>query len=403
MTRNDDVAGVLAEFSDLVAISGGDPHRARAYEKAARSVAACTQDVSTLDRKELLAIPSVGAHIADKISQYVASGSIDELEDLRAQVPAGLRTLLNVPGLGPKRAHQVYAELGIASVPQLLDALHDHELRDLKGWGQKSEDNLRLAIRQLRELGERIPIAVALHLAEDLVDGLRKVGGVREACYAGSLRRMCETIGDVDLLVAADNARDVVDAFTAMAGVDHVLSAGGTRSSVVTTRGIQVDLRVVEPGSWGAALQYFTGSKAHNVKLRARAQARGYKLSEYGLFDIETGDVVASRDEQEIYERLGLGWIAPTLREDRGEIEAAEQGRLPDLIELADIRGDLHDHTDLSDGLASLDEMIAGAESHGYDYLAITDHASLMAMQRVSVDKILDQRRDLRAPRRRPR
>ncbi len=396
MRSNDAAADALQELADLIAISGGDPYRVRAYEKAARSVAGCPLDLDTLDRKGLIAIPAVGAHTADKLLELRQTGRIAALEDLHAQLPAGLRALLGIPGLGPKRAHQVYLELGISSMPELLNALHDEQLRNLKGWGETSERNLARAIRQMQEVGGRMPLAIALDIAEDLVARLATLPQVSRADYAGSLRRMRDTVGDIDLLVAADeDPASVMDYFCTMPLVDRVLAHGPTKSSVVTTKGIQVDLRVVPAKVWGAALQYFTGSKAHNIRIRELAVRAGLKLSEYGLFRVDDDQLLASTDEADIYAGLGLPWIPPVLREDRGEVEAALDGHLPDLVEVADIIGDLHVHTNLTDGLAGLDEMVAAASRRGYRYCAITDHAPQLAMQRMTRDKALQQRSEL--------
>ncbi len=404
MRSNDVAAEALQELADLIAISGGDPYRVRAYEKASRSVAGYAQDLDTLDRKGLMAIPAVGAHTADKLLELRQTGHIAALEELHAQLPAGLRTLLGIPGLGPKRAHQVYVELGISSMPELLNALHDEQLRNLRGWGETSERNLARAIRQMQEVGGRMPLAIALDIAEDLVARIAALPQVSRVDYAGSLRRMRDTVGDIDLLVAADeDPASVMDRFCTLPLVDLVLAHGPTKSSVVTTSGIQVDLRVVPANVWGAALQYFTGSKAHNIRIRELAVRAGLKLSEYGLFRVDNNKLLASTDEAEIYAKLGLPWIPPVLREDRGEVEAALEGHLPDLVEVADLAGDLHVHTNLTDGLAGLDDMVAAASRHGYRYCAITDHAAQLAMQRMTRDKALQQRRELPALSRRHR
>ncbi|MGB8386902.1 DNA polymerase/3'-5' exonuclease PolX [Mycobacterium sp.] len=396
MRSNDVAAETLQELADLLAISGGDPYRVRSYEKAARSVAGYAQDLDTLDRKGLTAIPAVGAHIADKLLELRQTGRIAALEELHAQLPAGLRALLGIPGLGPKRAHQVYVELGISSMPELLNALHDEQLRNLKGWGETSERNLARSIRQMQEVGGRMPLATALDIAEDLVAQIAALPQVSRVDYAGSLRRMRDTVGDIDLLVAADDdPASVMDQFCTMPLVDRVLAHGPTKSSVLTTKGIQVDLRVVPTQVWGAALQYFTGSKAHNIRIRELAVRAGLKLSEYGLFRVDNNRLLASADEADIYAKLGLPWIPPVLREDRGEVEAALAGHLPDLVEVTDIAGDLHVHTNLTDGLASLEDMVAAASRHGYRYCAITDHATQLAMQRMTRDKALQQRSEL--------
>jgi len=393
---NDQVADVLGELADLLAITDGDPYRVRAYEKAARSVQSYPLDVHELDEKGLEAIPAVGSHIAAKILQFRDSGHIEELDELRAQVPAGLRTLLSVPGLGPKRAHQVYAELHVASVPELLDALRNERLRGLRGWGETSEAHLAEAIAQYQEAGGRMQLGAALELAEELVAALGALPEVAEVAYAGSLRRMCETIGDVDLLVASADPEGVMEAFCALPTVAGVPARGPTKAVAATTTGVHVDLRVVAPAVWGAALMYFTGSKAHNIHLRRIAQRAGLKLSEYGLERVDDGKVLASRTEEQVYEALGMAYVPPTLREDRGEIEAALEGALPRLVELRHIRGDLHTHTDLTDGMASLEDMVAAARRHGYDYLAVTDHAPLLFMERMTTEKALAQRAALR-------
>lgn len=393
---NDQVADSLSELADLLAITGADPYRVRAYEKAARSVGAYPVDLDGLGEKELDAIPAVGSHIAARIVELRDRGHLDELDELRSRVPAGLRTLLSVPGLGPKRARQVYDELGVASVPELLAALRAEQLRELRGWGPTSEAHLVEAIRQYQATGGRMQLGVALELAEELVAGLRSALGVQQAAYAGSLRRMCDTIGDVDLLVASDDPPAVMAAFAGLAALAEVPACGPTKAVGLTTTGVHVDLRVVPPAAWGAALVYFTGSKAHGIHLRRVAQRSGLKLSEYGVERIEDGRVLASATEEDVYRALGLAYVPPVLREDRGEIEAASDGTLPSLVELRHVRGDLHTHTDLTDGMASLDEMAAAAARHGYRYLGVTDHAPLLAMERMTAEKALAQRAAVR-------
>ena len=394
---NDAAAQMLIEFAELLAISGGDPFRVRSYEKAARSVAGYHEEIAGLDEKGLDAIPSVGAHIAHKIVEFRGTGSVAELEELRASVPAGLRTLLSVPGLGPKRARQVYDQLGITSVSELLNALHDQRLRGLRGWGERSETNLAQAIHDAHRGGGRIGLAVALDLAEQLLGELTTLPCVHRATYAGSLRRMRETIGDIDLLVTSDEPEVVMRAFYALPMVARVIAHGPTKSSIVTTKGVQVDLRVVRPAVWGPALMYFTGSKPHNIRLRQIAVRAGLKLSEYGLFEVGSGKQLAADTEEAVYARLGLPWIEPTLREDSGEIEAALAGELPRLVTQRDIRGDLHTHTNLTDGVAPLAEMVAAARARGYAYYAVTDHAPQLYMQRMTTEKMLAQRQQLGA------
>jgi DNA polymerase (family X) len=393
---NDSAAQMLQEFAELLAISGGEAFKIRAYEKAARSVAGYPAEIAGLDEKGLNAIPGVGAHLAHKIIELRESGSVHELDELRAWIPAGLRTLVMVPGLGPRRARQVYDELGITSVGELLDALYDQRLRGLQGWGERSEAGLAQAIRDAQSGGSRIHLDVALDLAEQLLDELAALPSVQRAAYAGSLRRMRETVGDIDLLVTSDRADEVMRAFCASSRVARVVAHGPTKASVLTMKGVQVDLRVVEPAVWGAALLYFTGSKPHNIQLRTLALRAGLKLSEYGLFDADSGEQIAAATEEEVYDRLRLPWIPPPLREDRGEIQAAIDGRLPQLVQDRDIRGDLHMHTNLTDGVASLQQMVAAARARRYAYCAITDHAPQLYMERMTTEKMLAQRQQLR-------
>lgn len=387
---------MLQEFAELLAICGGDAFKVRAYEKAARAVAGYPSEIADLGETGLEAIPNVGAHLARKIIEFRESGSVQELDELRTQVPAGLRTLLAVPGLGPRRARQVYDELGIASVSELLGALHDQRLRALRGWGPRSEANLAQAIHEAQSGGGRIHLDVALDLAQEMLGELTALPWVQRAAYAGSLRRMRETVGDIDLLVTSQRPIEVMQAFCSSPRVARVLAHGPTKASALTTKGVQVDLRVVDPAVWGAALMYFTGSRPHNIHIRTLAVRAGLKLSEYGLFEAESGRQLAAATEEDIYARLGLPWITPTLREDRGEIEAAIDGRMPDLVQEHDIRGDLHVHTNLTDGVASLAEMVAAARDRGYAYCAITDHAPQLYMQRMTTDKMLAQRRQIR-------
>jgi DNA polymerase (family 10) len=393
---NDEVAELLQEYADLVSISGGDAFKARAYEKAARSVGGYHGDVATLDEKELGRIPNVGKSIAVKIREFLAAGSIQALEDLRAEIPDGVRALMSIPTLGPKKALTLYEDLQVASIEELLDALHEGRLRGIPGFGPKTEENLLRGIQQMQRAGNRVLLAMALDVAEDIIGELEQVREVKRATYAGSLRRMREAVGDIDLLVASEKPVPVMDAFASMPYVDRVLAKGETKSSVLTTKGLQVDLRVVDPAVWGAALQYFTGSKAHNIRTREMAVRKGLKLSEYGLFRAKSGKLIVAETEEEVYQRLGLPWIPPTLREDRGEIEAALHDGLPALVQEKDVKGDLHTHTSLTDGLAPLEEMVDAARARKLTYYAVTDHAELLYMQRMTREKMVAQRKHLR-------
>ena len=394
---NDRVEQALQEYADLLSIVSDDPFKPRAYEKAARAVGGYPDDVAELDERGVLAIPGVGKSIAAKVTEYLRTGSFEELDDLRAQVPGGVREMTSIPGFGPKKAMAAYRELGIASVDELAAAAERGELASLKGFSRTTERNVLEGVGRLRASRGRVQVNEALEVAEDLLARLRSIPGVRRAAYAGSLRRMAETIGDVDLLVASDRPAAVMDAFVGFGMVARVLAHGETKSSIVTTGGLQVDLRVIAREAWGAAMIYFTGSKAHNIRIREMAVRKGLKLNEYGLFRAKTGKLLAAESEEIVYERLGLPYIEPTLREDRGELEAALAGELPDLITLRQIRGDLHTHTNLTDGLAPLERMLEAAAEHRYAYYAVTDHAPNLYMQRMTDEKMLDQRRRLRA------
>ncbi len=397
-SRNEEISALLREYAELTQITGGDVFRARNYEKAARSVRGWGEDIGQLDAKGLRAIPGVGASIAAKIAEYLATGHIAALDELRARIPAGVLELTRVPGLGPKRALQLNHDLGVSSVDDLAAAIKAGRLEGLAGFGARSEERLASGIEVYRQGRERVLLDVALHTATTTVAALSAVPGCQRCTYAGSLRRWRETIGDVDILAAADDSTLLMAAFSA--GHD-VIAGGPTKTSIRTPAGLQADLRVVPLDAWGAALQYFTGSQAHNVAVRQVAIRQKLKLSEYGLFDAGTGDLIVSRTEEGVYARLGLAWIPPAMREDHGEVEAAARGEIPRLVRMNDLKGDLHTHTDLTDGVASLEDMVAAAARRGYQYYAVTDHAPNLFFQRMTDEKMLAQRdrvRSLHAP-----
>jgi DNA polymerase (family X) len=394
---NEEVAGLLREYAELTQITGGDVFRARNYEKAARSVRGWGDDIGPLDARALRAIPGVGASIAAKIAEYRDTGTIGALEELRAQIPPGVLELTRVPGLGPKRALQLNRELGVESVGDLAAAITAGRLDGLGGFGAKSGERIASGIEVYRQGRERVLLDVAMHTATAMVAALSAVPGCQRCAYAGSLRRMRETIGDVDILAAAQDSAPLMAAFIAQPEVASVIASGPTKTSIRTAAGLQVDLRVVQLDAWGAALQYFTGSTAHNVAVRQIAIRKKLRLSEYGLFEVETGTLIVSRTEEEVYARLGLAWVPPPMREDHGEIEAAARGEIPRLVRQNDLKGDLHTHTDLTDGVASLEDMVAAAVRRGYEYYAITDHAPNLVMQRMTDEKMLAQRDRVRA------
>src|SRR5689334_14712491 len=373
-----DVLEMLRDLAELTMLDEGDPQsfRVRAYESAAQAINAQATDLGKMTAKELQKIEGIGKSTADKIRELLETGKVAKLEALRQKHPPGVVALLRIQGLGPKALQRFRTELGVQSIDDLRKVLAEHKLRGMKGFGEKSEEKLARAVARLDEQGSlgRTPISVALPLATRIVGRMLEVPGVTHASYCGSLRRFSETIGDVDIVVAADAPDKVMDALVSMPSVERVIARGEAKTSIVTHRGTQVDLRVVAAHQLGAARLYFTGSKGHNIKLRQRALTRGWTLNEYALSEIEGGKVIASETEEQIYAALGLPWIPPVLREDGGEIEAAERGALPKAA--GAIIGDFHVHTTVSgDGRSSLEEVVAAAKARHYRVLAITDHA----------------------------
>ncbi len=390
---------MLRDLAEVTMLEEGDPQsfRVRAYESAAQAITAQANDLGQLTVKELQKIDGIGKSTAEKIRELIETGKVAKLEALRQKHPPPVVALLRIQGLGPKALQRLRAELGVQSIDDLRRVLAEHQLRALKGFGQKSEEKLAQSLARLEAQGAvgRTPISVALPLAERIVAHLAALPGVTHASTCGSLRRFSETIGDVDILVAAADPEPVMEALCAMSLTDRVIGRGASKTSVVTRRGTQVDLRVVAAHQIGAALLYFTGSKGHNIKLRMRALAHGWTLNEYALSEIEGGRVVASETEEQIYAALGLPFIPPVLREDGGEIEAAEKGELPRPI--PPVIGDFHVHTTVSgDGRSTLEEVVAAARARGYRVLAITDHAE-GTLSGVSRDALLDQRARFRA------
>jgi DNA polymerase (family X) len=394
---NDAVEAALLEYADLLAIVAEDRFKPRAYEKAAHAVGGYHADLEGMDLAQILQIPSVGKSIAEKVYEYLTTGTMASLESLRSQIPAGVREMTEVSGLGPKKALSVYKDLGISSVDELRTALEDGRLDDVKGFGSKTRENILRGIERRSQASGRALVSTALDLASYFVERLSARRDVERIEIAGSLRRMRETIGDVDLLVASSDPAGVMDEFVSAGIVEGILANGDTKSSVLTRAGLQVDLRVVPLESWGAAMVYFTGSKAHNIRIREMAVRKGLKLNEYGLYRAESGDLIVAETEEEVYAQLGLPWIPPTMREDRGEVRAALDGSLPDVLVRKQIHGDLHTHTNLTDGLASLEQMLESAAELKYAYYAVTDHAPNLYMQRMTDEKMLAQRQELRA------
>jgi DNA polymerase (family 10) len=399
-TANAGVARILQELADLMKLEEGSPQsfRVRAYEKAVGAVRELTTDVADMSQSQLVAVNGIGASTAKKILEFVTTGTIERVEKLRAKYPPDFVELTRIPGVGPKTAVLMRAELGVENVEHLKAAIAASRVRDLPGMGAKSEDKIARAIERLGLHGKdrRTPIQQAMPLARELVAAVESLPEVRRATYCGSLRRFRDTIGDIDIVAASNEPEPVMEAFLALPIVAETIGRGETKSSVLTAAGLQIDLRVVAPSEYGAATLYFTGSKAHNIELRQRAIDRGWTLNEYSLADAETEDVISSRTENAIYEALGLRYIAPELREGIGEIQAAATNGLPRLVEIDDIKGDLHVHSTWSgDGRSSLDEMVEAAADRGLEYIAMTEHGEDLTINGLSRDEVAAEAEEL--------
>ena len=380
--HNADIAAIFEEIADLLEIQGANPFRVRAYRNAARSVGEFGRDLAAMIAKgqALPKISGIGEDLTRKIHEIATTGKSAFLERLHRELPETIIELLHIPGLGPKKVKALYDQLRVDNLDDLRAAAQAGRIRALLGFGEKTEQHILEALQARANDDRRFKRPVAAQYAEALARYLRGAPGVGRVEIAGSYRRCRETVGDIDLLATAGDSGPVMVRFTGYEEVAEVLSQGETRASVVLRCGLQVDLRVVPESSYGAALLYFTGSKAHNIALRKRAQARGLKLNEYGVFRGERP--IAGESEASVYAALGLPWIPPELREDRGEVEWAERGPLPELVTRADLKGDLHCHTKASDGANTLREMAEAARARGLTYLAITEHSQRLRMAR---------------------
>ena len=375
--ENKSIADLLTEIADILDIQGENPFRVRSYRNAARTIADMGQSVRAMVRagEDLEQIPGIGKSLQEKIEEIVSTGKCGFLEELRVKVPPALTELLKLEGLGPKKVKLLYDELGVDSVDRLEKSAQAGKLRDLPGMGLKTEEKVLKSIEQYRAGMGRFKLSVGFTYAQALLEYLKGVPGLKRLDPAGSFRRHRETIGDLDLLAICGRGCKVMDRFTTYGDVAEVISEGETKSSVRLKCGLQVDVRVLEEESYGAALHYFTGSKAHNVAIRERAKDLGLKVSEYGVFRAKDEKRLSGANEEDVFKAVGLPFIPPELREDRGEIQAAEKGKLPKLIELGDIRGDLQMHTSATDGKNTIAEMAQKAKEMGYAYIAITDHS----------------------------
>jgi DNA polymerase (family 10) len=372
---NREIAAIFYEVADILDLQG-IAFKPNAYRRAARSIEALEEEISKLASEDRLTeIPGVGESVAKKIQEILKTGELSYLKKLRSQIPEGLLQILSIPDVGPRTAMLFNRELGIENLEQLRKAAEEHKLRSIKGFGEKSEEKILQGMKTLESKGRRMLLGEAYPVAMAYVEYLRSQGSADMVTVGGSLRRGKETVGDIDILVGDDNPKDVMDAFVGYQLVKEVLMRGPTKSSVVLSNGLQVDIRVVDTKSWGAALIYFTGSKDHNVQIRGIGVQMGLKLNEYGLFERDSGKMVAGSTEEEVYKALGLRWVPPELREAGGEIEASAAGKLPVLVDHTDIRGDFHVHTEWSDGVGTIESLAKKAISRGYEYLAVTDHS----------------------------
>src|SRR5438067_52138 len=379
--QNPDIARLFDEVADLLEIQDANPFRVRAYRNAARTIRDYPEPIAELVHsggKDLTEIPGIGEDLAEKITDIVTTGELPLRKQLAAKLPAGLLDLLRIPGLGPKRVKLLHKKLKVTSAADLAAALNKGRIQKLKGFGPKIEEKMRAGLGQAQAGDRRMLLNEAETQATAIVGHLRAGGGIRQIEVAGSYRRRRESIGDLDILVTSGDSATVMDRFVAYGDVADVISKGETRATVKLRGGLQVDLRAVEPDAYGAALLYFTGSKAHNIDLRKIAQEKSYKLNEYGLF--KGTRRAAGKTEEEVYAKLGLDWIPPELREARGESALAREHRLPHLVEVKDIRGDLQMHTSATDGKGTIEDMAHAARALGYEYIAITDHSKRVTM-----------------------
>ncbi len=404
---NSDIAEVLNRIAELLELEGANPFRIRAYRNAARTVTGLSRSIGSMltEGADLSELPGIGKDLAAKITEISETGHLRFLDEIEGRTPPGLAKLLGVPGLGPKRVQALYTALGVDDLDKLAAAAKAGKLRRLPGFGAKSEEKILRGLKTRGAEEHRMAWSRAEEVALPLVDYLTAVRGVKQVTVAGSYRRHRETVGDLDILATAAEGAPVIERFVAYEDVAEVVSQGATRSTVALRNGLQVDLRVVRAASYGAALHYFTGSKAHNIAVRKMGVAKGLKINEYGVFKGEKR--IAGRSEKEVYAQVGLPYIEPELRENQGEIEAARRKGLPKLVRLEDIKGDLHTHSKASDGHASIAEMAEAAKSRGYAYFAVSDHskkvtiahgldAKRLARQVDQIDRLNDELKGIR-------
>ena len=372
--KNKELADLFERMADILEFKGENPFKISAYRKASRIIGDLTHDIEDIaESGKLKDVPGIGEGMAQKIIEYLKTGKVSKFEEIRKEVSDELIAIMDIPGMGPKTLAMLHKEKGISNLSQMEKAVEDGSLLGLPGIGEKKVENIKRGIELLKQSKGRMNLGIAFPVAKQIVETLREKTGSRKIEWAGSLRRMRENIGDIDILATGPNPEKIIHTFTHLPEVKEILASGETKASVIVGGGIQIDLRVVEEDSYGAALQYFTGSKGHNIHLRGIAKARGIKINEYGVFKGEKK--IGGKEEKDVYRALGMDWIEPELREDRGEIEASQNGRLPKLIEQSEIKGDLHVHSKWSDGSSTIEEIARAAQKRGYQYVAICDHS----------------------------
>ena len=372
--KNKELADLFEKMADILEFKDENPFKISAYRKASRIIGDLTQDIEEItEQGELKNIPGIGEGMAQKIVEYLKTGKISKFEEVRKGVSDELIAIMDIPGMGPKTLSMLHREKGISNLSQLEKALEDGSLMGLFGIREKKIENMKRGIQLLKQSKGRMNLGMAFPVAKRIVETLRQKTGSKKIEWAGSLRRMKENIGDIDILATGPEKEKIVQTFTHLPEVKEVLASGETKASVIVEGGTQIDLRVVEEDSYGAALQYFTGSKGHNIHLRGIAKAKGIKINEYGVF--KGKKKIGGKEEKDVYRSLKMDWIDPELREDRGEIEAAQKGRLPKLVQESEIKGDLHVHSKWSDGVFSIEEIAKAAQKRGYQYVAICDHS----------------------------
>lgn len=388
--KNSEIAEIFNNIADILEIQDENPFRIRAYRKAAINIENLTEDVEAVAKKKKLNdLPGIGKDLAGKIEEYIKTNRIKFYEDLKKSISKPILELINIPGIGPKTAKLLSDKLKIKSIKDLEKKASGGKIRDIFGIKEKTLTNILRGIDFLKKSEERTPLGVAVKISDEIVSKLKKLPEVKRIIPAGSLRRMKETVRDIDILVTSSKPEKVMDVFTSLSEVKDVLVHGPTKSSVITKAKVQVDLRVVEPSSFGSALCYFTGSKSHNIKLRKMAVREGLKINEYGVFRVKTNKKIAGKEEEEIYKNLNLSYVPPELREDTGEIEAAMKKKLPRLVELKDIKGDIHVHSKSSDGALTFEEIAFISQDMGYEYVVITDHSKRLRVARGLKEKTL--------------